>query len=618
MSKKDENPVEFDDGQSNVHKDSEDQTARPAVLPTSEERHKTEAMDSMDETAILDANDMEDEEKTQLIASPFAKPGRLIVVFGPDQGKEFPLLLDKSQVGRGLDCQVILNDPTVSKHHCLVLKKGDNFLVRDLHSGNGTKLNGEKVSEARLAEGARLELGRTVMTFTTKLSGMPKNSKPAMDVSSDDHQARTLATEMPGLQQIREPTGIQAGESFPWGRIAGLVLLIVLLAGGVVAALQWGFDVNILGMKKTQPVAVQVSPHKKALKSYNKGLGFMDDEKWDMAITDFKEALALEPGLRRASRRMLIAQKEKQALHRLQKADQLIKQNKITGVKDLLTSISRDSVYFTRARSKLLLLTDRQALLDVARVKSMVAAGKIAEGKELFLKLLGKYPGNTAVLGLGKLIEKDIKNKPAQHVKRTAPRRRRPRASLDMNTVLGMYAGGAFSDAVQELRAYTRTVRSNREKQQKTRLANSIQSFAAVYTAGKQAINSDDYAMAIRNLGRAKRLDRGISGKYQARINAMLAKAYRGRSARYVMRKQYVQAVRDARAALGLDPGDKTALMVLNKCHQVAKGYYDSALADLKSGNTAAAKVKLENVMKLVTRDSDLYKQAGIRYQQIR
>jgi len=614
MSTKDDNPVEFDEEESGNPK----YTGGPEMPPTSEERFKTEAMDAMDETAILDANEIEDvEEKTQLIENPFAKPARLIVVFGPDQGRDFPLIHDESTVGRALDCNVVLNDPTVSKHHCMVVKRADKFFLKDLGSGNGTKLNGEKITESQLTEGARMELGRTVMTFTTKLSGLPKSQPPVADAG---HQARTLATEMPvqPVQKRHEPVRQEPASGFPWGRLAGLILLILILAGGVVATLQWGFDINVLDMEKPQPVVMVDSPHKKSLKLYNKGLGFMGDEKWDMAISAFQKALDLDPELRRASRRMIIAQKEKQTYQTLKKADQMLKQNKIPQVKALLTSVSRDSVYFTRARSKLLLLTDRQAAIDVGQVKTLVAAGRLAEGKDLFLKLLGRYPGNTEVLALGKLFEKKVKPKHVNRVKRAAPRRRRHRVSLDMNTVLSMYAGGAFSDAVEELRAYAGSVRDKSEKQQKNRLADSIQRFASMYTAGKQAMDSDDYATAIRDLGQAKRLDRGISRKYQGKIKSMLATAYRGRAAKYVMKKQYVQAVRDARAALGLNPGDKTALMVLNKCNQVARGYYDSALADLKSGNTASARSKLENVMKLVTRDSDLYRQASTRYQQIR
>ena len=613
MNTKDDKPVEFsDDDQPEILEDNSGQTAPPI----DEDRYKTAAMESMDERAILDEESFE--EKTQLISNPFERPARLIVVFGPDQGKEFPLLYDENTVGRALDCNVVLNDPTVSKRHCIVSRKNDKFLIKDLGSGNGTKLNGEKISESQLIEGTRIELGRTVMTFSTSRLGMPKNRKTSKSVSNSDHQARTLATEIPKASKpVQAEPKVVA--SSPWGRIVGLSLLVVLLTGGVIATLQWGFDVNILGVKKAQPVVAAVPSHKKAVKLYNKGLKFMGDENWDQAISGFQKALDLEPELRRASRRIVIAQEEKHALEIIKKADKMTKQNNISEVKELLKSVPQDSVYFTRARSKLLKLKERQAAIEVAQVKSMVDAGNITDGKKMFLKLLGKYPGNTAVLELGKLFEqKDIKPKTVKNIKRRIRSHHRSRTGINMNTIFSMYAGGAFSDAVDELRGYVQKTRNSREKRKKTRLADSIQSFAAMYKAGKDAVASGDYTTAIKNIRGAQRLDREISGKYQTELKTLLAKAYRGRAAKYVMKRQYVQAVRDARAALRLNHGDNTSLMVLNKCNQVAKKYYDSAMSDLKSGNTASAKIKFENVMKLVTRDSDLYKQASTRYQQIR
>ena len=477
---KDDKPVEFEDEQDTSQNKAQDDS----IPKTVEERFKTKAMEAMEKTAILEPEDLEEEQKTQLIENPFMKPARLIVVFGPDQGREFNLVASETMVGRALDCNVVLNDPTVSKHHCKVYREGDRYFIEDQGSGNGTKLNGSKIKiKTRLKEGVRIELGRTVLTFSTKASGLPQGM-PEDRIALPDPEAHTLATEIPQdiqaqpkLQpvKLREAPATAKAASPGWLKPLFLVLLILVVGGGGVV-----LGVHIFGARKQQPVVQKASPHEKALKLYNKGLGYMGDKMWDKAMASFRKALELDPELGRASRRLVEVQKEKQILKTLGKADQLIKQNKVEQAKALLAAVPQSSAYFTTARSKLILLTDKQAALGIKQVKALLAAGNTKEAKQVFMDLLTKYPNNTEVIALGKLFKKPPKVKHVRHVRRRGARHRRPKATLDMKTILGMYAGGAFSDAVGELRTYARTVCNPQEKQAKIQLADSIQSFAAV------------------------------------------------------------------------------------------------------------------------------------------
>jgi hypothetical protein len=62
-------------------------------------------------------------------------------------------------VGRSSDCDVVVGEQTVSRHHA-ELRHGDGaWTVRDLDSTNGTWLNGARVHEARLVAGDELRLG---------------------------------------------------------------------------------------------------------------------------------------------------------------------------------------------------------------------------------------------------------------------------------------------------------------------------------------------------------------------------------------------------------------------------------------------------------------------------
>jgi ubiquitin-protein ligase len=75
-------------------------------------------------------------------------------------------LRDKSMtIGRAEDNAIQLTDGSVSGHHAEIVKSVDAFLVKDLGSTNGTKLNGSKIVKAALNGGDRVEFGDAVATF---------------------------------------------------------------------------------------------------------------------------------------------------------------------------------------------------------------------------------------------------------------------------------------------------------------------------------------------------------------------------------------------------------------------------------------------------------------------
>ena len=85
-----------------------------------------------------------------------------------DLGDETVLVtLDRPVVrlGRGLAADVPLEDPTVSRRHALIVRRGDDVVLLDDRSRNGTWLNDRRVSEATLADGDVIAVGRVRMRF---------------------------------------------------------------------------------------------------------------------------------------------------------------------------------------------------------------------------------------------------------------------------------------------------------------------------------------------------------------------------------------------------------------------------------------------------------------------
>ncbi len=93
---------------------------------------------------------------------------KLVILSAGMTGRSHELAVDKTTVGRVEDNTFPITDPSVSSHHCEILLKGGEVIVRDLNSTNGTYINGDKVTEATLKPGQVLRLGQIELRLETE------------------------------------------------------------------------------------------------------------------------------------------------------------------------------------------------------------------------------------------------------------------------------------------------------------------------------------------------------------------------------------------------------------------------------------------------------------------
>jgi hypothetical protein len=72
---------------------------------------------------------------------------------------------DPVTIGRLPECDVVLSDPNVSRRHAEVRRQGDDIVVVDLDSTNGTKVNGAGVKERKLRDGDEISVGTARLRF---------------------------------------------------------------------------------------------------------------------------------------------------------------------------------------------------------------------------------------------------------------------------------------------------------------------------------------------------------------------------------------------------------------------------------------------------------------------
>jgi len=101
----------------------------------------------------------------------------LVVLEGEAAGQRWPLREDQVLIGRGLDCDIILPERQISRHHARIERTADGrYLLHDLGSKNGTWVNGEEVREVPrlLQDGDEIQFALCVkMTFVGSDATLP-------------------------------------------------------------------------------------------------------------------------------------------------------------------------------------------------------------------------------------------------------------------------------------------------------------------------------------------------------------------------------------------------------------------------------------------------------------
>jgi small-conductance mechanosensitive channel len=94
-------------------------------------------------------------------------PARLFVAEGPERGRTLPLALDggPAVVGRSRACALSVSDPNASKEHLRVAWEDGAWVMTDLGSSFGTRVNGQPATRALLRPLDRIAIGDTVMIF---------------------------------------------------------------------------------------------------------------------------------------------------------------------------------------------------------------------------------------------------------------------------------------------------------------------------------------------------------------------------------------------------------------------------------------------------------------------
>jgi pSer/pThr/pTyr-binding forkhead associated (FHA) protein len=117
-------------------------------------------------TLAMTPNEVE-EAKLDLGELGVTGPALVVRSGGGLAGEVFSAEGEQTTIGRSPDCDVFLDDVTVSRRHATLVHDGSRFLLQDLGSLNGTFLNRHRIESAELADGDEVQIGKYRLTFLT-------------------------------------------------------------------------------------------------------------------------------------------------------------------------------------------------------------------------------------------------------------------------------------------------------------------------------------------------------------------------------------------------------------------------------------------------------------------
>jgi len=125
-----------------------------ALLPKGEPSVETTQTFSPEEVRALEHED-------------FGLEGPALVVRagGGRAGESFKPAAERTRIGRSPDCEIFLDDVTVSRNHAVLVARDGKYYVEDQGSLNGTFVNRKRIDSAPLTEGDEVQIGKYRMTF---------------------------------------------------------------------------------------------------------------------------------------------------------------------------------------------------------------------------------------------------------------------------------------------------------------------------------------------------------------------------------------------------------------------------------------------------------------------
>lgn len=175
-------------------------------------------------------------------------------------------------IGRGTDCDIHLNDPSVSRHHAKVARIYTGYFVEDLQSTNGVMLNGRRVRKHMLKDGDIVQIGAHELRYSAAQDAAEEEADKTVVISrpaakpARERIAAPPPSESAGRAYVRHLSGPDQGDSklvdralFTLGKPGGNLAVISRRAQGHFLLHLGGDSMTTLNGKEVHGAGVKLT-----------------------------------------------------------------------------------------------------------------------------------------------------------------------------------------------------------------------------------------------------------------------------------------------------------------------------------------------------------------------
>ncbi len=118
-----------------------------------------------EQTMTFTPEEIADDPRAALQDRPEKGPALVVRSGGGRAGESFLLSGERTLIGRSPECDVFLDDVTVSRRHAEIGRNDEHFTIKDLGSLNGTFVNRRRTESSELEDDDELQIGKYRLTF---------------------------------------------------------------------------------------------------------------------------------------------------------------------------------------------------------------------------------------------------------------------------------------------------------------------------------------------------------------------------------------------------------------------------------------------------------------------
>lgn len=150
---------------------------------------------------------------------------RLIVQSEEQAGQVFDLKGEVCRVGRINENEIVIQHKSISSHHAEFVLDGNDYLIKDLDSTNGSRVNGERIRSIKLRKGDLVRVGNIELIYESEFAPDVKplpDKNPAINLTGCGFKG--LPAHFKNASSI--PKSLAGSEGQSLGLIAGWVLFV--------------------------------------------------------------------------------------------------------------------------------------------------------------------------------------------------------------------------------------------------------------------------------------------------------------------------------------------------------------------------------------------------------